>query len=113
MRTKVEAVATSIYRAAGVDFTPEAEAGLDWAERHGFGGLPVCMAKTQSSITDDPKRRGAPTGWRLSAREVRVSAGAGFVVVLTGRMQLMPGLPERGRFANIDLSPEGWIIGLA
>ncbi len=110
---KVEAVARSIYRADGVDFSPEALSGIEWAARHGYAGLPICMAKTQSSISDDPKRRGAPTGWRLTVREVRVSAGAGFIVALTGRMQLMPGLPERGRFADIDLTDDGEIIGLA
>lgn len=109
---KVEAVATRIYRADGVDWSPAAEASLAQIERAGFGDLPICIAKTQSSISDDAKKPGAPTGWRMNAREVQVRAGAGYLVVLAGKMVLMPGLPEVGRFADIDLSADGFITGL-
>jgi formate--tetrahydrofolate ligase len=109
---KVDAIARRIYRADGVDWSPAAEVAAARLERAGFGGLPVCMAKTQSSISDDPKRPGAPRGWRLTVRDLRVSAGAGFVVALTGKMQLMPGLPRDGRYLDIDLAPDGRVTGL-
>jgi len=112
IKAKVEAIASRIYRADGVDWMPAAEASLSDFEGAGFGGLPICIAKTQSSISDDAKKPGAPTGWRLTAREVQVRAGAGYIVVLAGKMVLMPGLPEVGRFADIELSDDGYITGL-
>ena len=91
---KVEDIATRVYHADGVDFAPKAARMLRQLEEQGFGGLPVCMAKTQYSFSDDPKRLGAPEGFRITVRDLRVSAGAGFVVALTGNIMTMPGLPR-------------------
>lgn len=109
---KVEAIATRVYHADGVDFSPKAARMLRQLEEQGFGGLPVCMAKTQYSFTDDPKRLGAPEGFRITVRDLRVSAGAGFVVVLTGDIMTMPGLPKVPAAENIDVTPDGRIVGL-
>ena len=109
---KIEAVATKVYRADGVDFAPKAARMLRQLEEQGFGGLPVCMAKTQYSFTDDAKRLGAPEGFRITVRDVRVSAGAGFVVALTGDIMTMPGLPKVPAAEKIDVLPDGTIIGL-
>jgi len=109
---KIEAVATRVYRAGGVRFTDEARADLAWLEEHGFGGLPVCMAKTQYSFSDDPKLLGAPEGFDLTVRALRVSAGAGFVVALTGTIMTMPGLPKEPSATRIDLDDAGVISGL-
>ena len=81
-------------------------------EEQGFGGLPVCMAKTQYSFSDDPKRLGAPEGFRITVRDLRVSAGAGFVVALTGDIMTMPGLPRVPAAEKIDVTPDGRITGL-
>ncbi len=112
LREKVEAVATTVYGAAGVDFSEAALAALRRFETWGFGALPVCIAKTQYSLSDDPKRAGAPTGWRLRVTGASLSAGAGFAVVIAGNMMLMPGLPKTSRAADIDLDEHGEIIGL-
>ena len=109
---KVEAIATRVYHADGVDFSPKAARMLRQLEEQGFGGLPVCMAKTQYSFTDDPKRLGAPEGFRITVRDLRVSAGAGFVVALTGDIMTMPGLPKVPAAENIDVTPDGRIVGL-
>ena len=101
LRDKIEAVATRIYGADGVDYTPQAARQLDGYERNGFGGLPVCIAKTHLSLSHDPSLKGAPTGWRLPVREVRASVGAGFIYPICGDMRTMPGLRhERGRGAH-------------
>ena len=81
-------------------------------ERAGFGGLPICIAKTQLSLSDDAKLRGAPTGWKLRVRDVKVSAGAGFVVVLAGKILLMPGMPAHGVVERIHLDAQGEIEGI-
>jgi len=109
---KISVIAREIYGADGVNFTPAAQAKLDEFTRLGFGELPVCMAKTQSSFTDDPKRPGAPTGWTLNVSDARLSAGAGFVVAVAGNMMLMPGLPKAPRAARIDVDDDGHITGV-
>ena len=108
---KIEAVATKIYHAEGVDILPAAKKAIADIEALGYGSLPICVAKTQYSLSDDPKKLGAPSGYRLTVREVRVSAGAGFVVVLTGEVMTMPGLPLHPAAEKIDLV-EGKIVGL-
>jgi len=112
LRAKVEAIATRIYGAAGVDWLGRSEAELDELERLGFGHLPVCMAKTHLSLSHDPALGATPSGFRLPVREVRLAAGAGFVGVLNGAIRLMPGLPARPAAEEIDLDAEGQITGL-
>ena len=109
---KISAIARRVYHADGVDFAPKAARMLRQLEEQGFGGLPVCMAKTQYSFTDDPHRLGAPEGFRITVRDVRVSAGAGFVVALTGDIMTMPGLPRVPAAEKIDVTPDGRITGL-
>ena len=109
---KIDAIARRVYHADGVDFAPAASRQLAQLEEQGFGGLPICMAKTQYSFTDDPKRLGAPEGFRITVRSVRVSAGAGFVVALTGDIMTMPGLPKVPAAEKIDVTPDGRITGL-
>ena len=82
-------------------------------EHWGFGDLPVCIAKTQYSLSDDPKRMGAPTGWNLRVTDVGLSAGAGFLVVTSGAMMLMPGLPKTSRAMKIDVDAQGEIVGMS
>ena len=110
--SKIEAIAKRIYHADGVDYTSAAEKQLAQLEEQGFGGLPVCMAKTQYSFTDDPKKLGAPVGFRITVRNVKVSAGAGFIVALTGDIMTMPGLPKVPAAEKIDVTPDGKIVGL-
>ena len=109
---KIEAIATRVYRADGVDFEPKAAAELKKLEDLGFGGMPVCMAKTQYSFSDDAKKLGAPRGFRITVRNVKVSAGAGFVVALTGNIMTMPGLPKVPAAERIDVDETGKISGL-
>ena len=113
LKTKIEAVAREIYRADGVDYTEEAEASIARLEENQLDHWPVCMAKTQSSLSDDPKKKNAPRGWRLQVRDVKVSNGAGFIVALTGKMMLMPGMPKEAAFNRIDIDSEGRISGLS
>ena len=113
LKTKIEAVAREIYRAVGVDYTEEAEASIARLEENQLDRWPVCMAKTQSSLSDDPKKKNAPRGWRLQVRDVKVSNGAGFIVALTGKMMLMPGMPKEAAFNRIDIDSEGRISGLS
>ncbi|WP_121254809.1 formate--tetrahydrofolate ligase [Nocardioides ferulae] len=110
---KVEAVATRIYAAGRVTWDSKARKRLARIERDGYGGLPVCIAKTQYSFSTDPTLLGAPTGHELRVREVRLSAGAGFVVVVCGDMMTMPGLPSHPAASRIDLADDGTIIGLS
>ncbi len=112
LEDKIEAVATKVYGAAGVDYSDAARAALGRFAKWGFGAVPVCIAKTQYSLSDDPKLPGAPTGWRLRVTDASLSAGAGFVVVIAGNMMLMPGLPKTSRAAGIDVDAEGEIVGL-
>ena len=112
LKQKIETVAGEIYGAAGVSYAPAAERQLKKLEDLGFGRLPVCMAKTQYSLSDDPALLGRPTGFTLNVREVYVSAGAGFVVVLTGAVMTMPGLPKKPAAYGIDVNEDGVITGL-
>ena len=109
---KIEAVARKVYGADGVDYAPAAAKELQRLTELGYGGLPVCMAKTQYSLSDDAGRLGAPTGFRIKVQKVKVSAGAGFVVVLTGDIMTMPGLPKVPAAENIDVDENGVITGL-
>jgi len=109
---KIEAVATGIYRADGVVIDPKIRAQLREWEDQGYGNLPVCMAKTQYSFSTDPGQRGAPTGFDIPVREVRLSAGAGFVVAICGEIMTMPGLPRVPSAETIMLNDAGQIEGL-
>ena len=109
---KIEAIATRVYHADGVDFEPKALAELKKLEDLGFGSMPVCMAKTQYSFSDDAKKLGAPRDFRITVRNVKVSAGAGFVVALTGDIMTMPGLPKVPAAERIDVDETGKISGL-
>ncbi len=108
---KIEAIATKIYGADGVDFHYEANAAIERFTRLGYATLPVCMAKTQASLSDDKTKIGRPRDWRLTVREIRLSAGAGMVVPVCGTMMTMPGLPKKPAAENIDLI-NGEIVGL-
>lgn len=109
---KVTEIATGLYGADGVDFGPEAAAELARLQADGFGGLPVCVAKTPLSIGHDPALGGTPTGFRLPIRRARLFAGAGFVTVYAGAVQTLPGLPTTPAAAHIDITPDGRIIGM-
>jgi methylenetetrahydrofolate dehydrogenase (NADP+)/methenyltetrahydrofolate cyclohydrolase/formyltetrahydrofolate synthetase/formate--tetrahydrofolate ligase len=113
LREKIETIAREIYGAGSVLYGEGAERDLERCERLGYGKLPVCMAKTHLSLSHDPSLKGAPQGFTLPVREIRVSAGAGFVYPLCGAMQTMPGLPARPVFMGIDLDPEGDVRGLS
>ena len=110
---KAEAIATKVYGAAGVTFDSKAAKRLAQIEADGYSGLPVCMAKTQSSFSTDATRRGAPTGHTVNIREVRLAAGAGFVVMVTGDIMTMPGLPRVPASDHIDIDENGNIVGLS
>ncbi len=112
LQEKIETIASRIYGADGVTYTAAAVKQLQNLEKLGFGNLPVCMAKTQYSLSDDPALLGRPAGFELTVREVYVSAGAGFVVVLTGAVMTMPGLPKRPAACQIDVDENGKITGL-
>jgi len=109
---KVQTVAQKVYGAGGVTFSDLAKTKLEQFTEWGYGNLPVCLAKTQYSLTDDAKRFGAPTGWTLNVTDASLSAGAGFVVVISGNMMLMPGLPKVSRCATIDVNDAGEITGV-
>lgn len=109
---KIEAIAKRIYHADGVDFTPAARKEIVQLESLGFGGMPVCMAKTQYSFSDDASKLGAPRDFRITVRQVKVSAGAGFVVALTGNVMTMPGLGKAPAAFKIDVDETGTISGL-
>ena len=109
---KITDIATKIYHADGVEFAPSAAKQLQQLEELGFGELPICMAKTQYSFTDDQTKLGAPENFKITVREVRVSAGAGFVVCLTGSIMTMPGLPKVPAAEHIDVLDDGRIVGL-
>ncbi|HET6841882.1 MAG TPA: formate--tetrahydrofolate ligase [Candidatus Angelobacter sp.] len=109
---KVEKVAHGVYGAAGVQFSERARKKLQQFAEWGFAKLPVCIAKTQYSLSDNPKLLGAPTGWQLNVTDASLSAGAGFVVVIAGNMMLMPGLPKVSRAASVDVTDSGEIIGV-
>lgn len=112
LKQKITDIATKIYHANGVEFAPSAAKQLQQLEELGFGELPICMAKTQYSFTDDQTKLGAPENFKITVREVRVSAGAGFVVCLTGSIMTMPGLPKVPAAEHIDVLDDGRIVGL-
>lgn len=112
LKEKVEAVAKKIYRADGVEFSKKASGQLDELEKSGYGNLPICVAKTQYSFSDNPSLIGAPNGFNISVSKVKLSAGAGFVVVYTGDIMTMPGLPKIPSAEKIDIDKDGNIVGL-
>lgn len=109
---KLDAVATKVYRADGIDLTPAAAKQLRQLEEQGFGDLPVCVAKTPYSFSDDQTKLGAPKGFRITVRGLRVSAGAGFIVALTGDVMTMPGLPKVPAAEGMDVAADGSVVGL-
>ena len=109
---KIEKITKEIYGGDGVDFTPAAKKQLKEIEELGFDKMPVCMAKTQYSLSDDATKIGRPTGFRITVKELRVSAGAGFIVALTGNILTMPGLPKHPAAENMDIDVNGKITGL-
>lgn len=113
LKEKISTIATRGYGAARVNFSAEAEKQIAQLEAEGFGHLPVCMAKTPLSISHDPARKGAPTDFEFPVREVRVSAGAGFVYILCGKIMTMPGLGSKPGYMNIDIDGQGHITGLS
>ena len=112
IKEKIETVATKIYGAEGVTYSPEAEKAIANIEKLGYGDYPVCMAKTQYSLSDDKTKLGRPTGFTINIREVYISAGAGFVVAITGSIMTMPGLSKKPAAYGIDLTDDGKIEGL-
>ncbi len=112
IREKLNAVATKVYGADGITLSSQASSQCRWLESHGYGDLRVCIAKTQYSFSDDPKGGPAPTGFKINIRELRPSAGAGFVVAFAGDIMTMPGLPEVPAAVNIDVDESGEITGL-
>ena len=109
---KLEAIAKKIYRADGIELVGNASEQIKSLEKLGFGKLPICMAKTQYSFSDDPKKLGAPTGFKITIRNLKVSSGAGFIVALTGEIMTMPGLPKVPAAEKIDIDKDGKITGL-
>ena len=112
IKEKINAIATKIYGADGVDFTKEAEKEIANLEKLGYSNLPICMAKTQYSLTDDPLKLGRPTNFRITVRKINISAGAGFIIALTGDIMKMPGLPKLPAAERIDVDENGVISGL-
>ncbi|MFN7950411.1 MAG: formate--tetrahydrofolate ligase [bacterium] len=110
---KIRAVARTIYGADDVSFTKQAARDLERARELGFGGLPICMAKTQSSLSDDPRQVGRPSGFELHVEQVRIAAGAGYLLPLTGEIVTMPGLPKRPHALDVDLTDDGEIVGIS
>jgi formate--tetrahydrofolate ligase len=112
IKEKIEILAREVYRADGVDYKEPALRMIARLEENGLNRKPLCMAKTQLSISDDPKKLGAPTGYRLTVNDVKISNGAGFIVVITGKILLMPGMPKASSVEIIDMTDEGHITGL-
>ncbi|MDD6097451.1 MAG: formate--tetrahydrofolate ligase, partial [Oscillospiraceae bacterium] len=112
IKQKIETIATEIYRADGVIYTPQAEKAIKEIESIGFRELPVCIAKTQYSLSDNPALLGKPKNFKITVRDARLSSGAGFVVVYTGDIMTMPGLPKAPAAFNIDCDNDGNITGL-
>ena len=110
---KINTIATEIYRADGVDFTAAAKKQIKELAALGLDKMPICMAKTQYSFSDDATLLGAPTGFNITVREVKVNAGAGFIVALTGAIMTMPGLPKVPAANGMDITETGEIIGLS
>ena len=112
LHQQIEDIATRVYGADGADLAPRAEEALAAIERLGYGTLPICMAKTQSSLSHDPALKGRPRGWRLPVRDARLFAGAGFVTAYCGNMMTMPGLPTHPAGEGVDIDASGRIVGL-
>jgi methylenetetrahydrofolate dehydrogenase (NADP+)/methenyltetrahydrofolate cyclohydrolase/formyltetrahydrofolate synthetase/formate--tetrahydrofolate ligase len=112
IKEKIEIIATQIYKAGAVEYSPEAEVQIQRYERSGFGYLPICMAKTHLSISHDPNIKGAPSGYTLPIREVRASVGAGFIYPVVGSMATMPGLGTTPAFMKVDIDKDGNVVGL-
>src|SRR5690606_29228005 len=106
------AIAAKMYGADGVDYEVQARKDIDWLTEHGYDKLPICMAKTQYSLSHDAKLRGRPTGFRVPVQSVRASVGAGFLVPVCGDIRLMPGLPTTPGATRIDIGSDGQIVGL-
>jgi formyltetrahydrofolate synthetase len=111
IREKIETIARDVYGADGVDYDPRAEEEIERATKWGLGGMAVCMAKTQLSISHDPKLRGSPKGFRIPIQRVRMSAGAGFLYPLLGDVMTMPGLPSEPASVHMDIDDRGNLIG--
>ncbi|MBP3306562.1 MAG: formate--tetrahydrofolate ligase, partial [Anaerotignum sp.] len=109
---KVNKVCKEIYGAGNVNFSAAAKKTLDQIDKLGFNHFPVCIAKTQYSLSDDPKVLGRPEGFEVTVKEIRISAGAGFIVVLLGDVMTMPGLPKKPAALNIDIDEDGNVVGL-
>lgn len=109
---KIEMIATQVYGARGIEVLPAARKQIAWIEDHGYGGLPVCVAKTHLSLSHDPALKGRPSGFVVPVREVKVSAGAGFVYALTGEISTMPGLPSVPAGTKVDIDENGRVVGL-
>ena len=112
LKTKIETIAKEVYRAKGIDLDSKIDEQIKKIEQDGFGKFPVCIAKTQYSFSTDPKLKGAPSDHTLSVREVRLSTGAKFIVVVCGAIMTMPGLPKVPAADSIKLNPKGEIEGL-
>ena len=112
IKEKIEAIAKKIYRADGVSILSAAQKQIEQLEKLGMDKVPICMAKTQYSFSDDPTLPGAPRGWTLTVRNIKISAGAGFIVALTGEIMTMPGLPPVPAAEKIDVDNTGKISGL-
>ncbi|HAI87569.1 MAG TPA: formate--tetrahydrofolate ligase, partial [Firmicutes bacterium] len=112
IKEKIEILAREIYGADGVVYTASADREIARMTKLGLDKMPICVAKTQHSLTDDPNLKGAPTGWELTVREIRASAGAGFLVALTGDVMTMPGLPKTPAAEGVDIDEDGKIVGL-
>jgi len=112
IREKIETVATEVYGADGVNYTSGAEDDIERMQELGFSDVPICLSKTFHSLSDDASKKGAPNGWELEVRELYPSAGAGFLVALTGDVLTMPGLPSDPAAADMDIDEDGNISGL-
>jgi formate--tetrahydrofolate ligase len=113
LREKIETIATEVYGADGVKLDARADRDLQRYERLGWGSLPICMAKTQYSLSDTASMLGAPTGWILRVREVQASVGAGFILPLTGLISRMPGLGATPAALDVDINQDGEVVGLS
>jgi formate--tetrahydrofolate ligase len=113
IKEKIATIAREIYRADGVDYSNDAETALRRIDKLGLNNVPICMAKTQYSFSDNVALRAAPTGFRITVRDIEISAGAGFVVPICGEIMRMPGLPEVPASEGMDIDAEGRITGLS
>jgi formate--tetrahydrofolate ligase len=112
IREKIDTIVRKVYGGDGADFAPKADRSIEYLESIGLGNTPVCMAKTQYSLTDDPTRLGRPTGFRVTVNEVYPAAGAGFVVAQAGDIMTMPGLPKEPAAERMAIHADGSIVGL-